>query len=434
LQHLRGELPKTQTNPQRGWHAYTIRLQEFDMGLRNWFQARNYSEVPDSNPARPQPGPVPVSSTASAPEPIPDFDRAVDDAMCLLMYAAETGKTVDDTTRASILHAKTATSAGADDTVTANLLAALTKLAAALSPVTADSLRASSSQTKPTIRSLRMWTCILAVPIMLFSVLAFVSSSISTAIRTDITTANELLIKLRGELGTPAAPTAGTPDAPALPKGLNEGDVVTQLQQYASTIRAIDARSRQLNWFVFRTEWDPFAKYRFDPKENETDRVSNQQEIKKMFQLPVGLPNMPKALDTLTTTYQDVRSFAQDILDLVSVYYGAIATCLLPVLYALLGTCAYLLRSFEEELRTLTFMPSSRANWARFLIAGIGGAVVGLFSNFTITQGASISPLAIAFLVGYAVDVFFSFLESLLQAFTKRKGNTGSPAAGTSTG
>jgi putative flippase GtrA len=79
-------------------------------------------------------------------------------------------------------------------------------------------------------------------------------------------------------------------------------------------------------------------------------------------------------------------------------------------------------------------MPSSRANWARFLIAGIGGAVVGLFSNFTITQGASISPLAIAFLVGYAVDVFFAFLEGLLQAFSRRKGSAGSPASGASTG
>ena len=37
------------------------------------------------------------------------------------------------------------------------------------------------------------------------------------------------------------------------------------------------------------------------------------------------------------------------------------------------------------------------------------GEVVGLFSNFS--QGASLSPLALAFLVGYATDIFFSFLE-----------------------
>jgi len=196
-------------------------------------------------------------------------------------------------------------------------------------------------------------------------------------------------------------------------------------------VRAIDARARQLNWFVFKAERDPFAEYRWNrklsDKEQETNKA-NQEMLKAKFQLPVGLPNMPYALDNLTTTYQDVRSFAQDVLDLVSVSYGAITTCLLPILYALLGTCAYLLRSFEEQLRTLTFTPSSRATWARFLIAGIGGAVVGLFGNFSITEGASISPLAIAFLVGYAVDVFFSFLEGLLQSFTKARNGTASKA------
>src|SRR6202041_633497 len=245
---------------------------------------------------------------------------------------------------------------------------------------------------------------------------------------------------------TDGAPTAGAPGKP-FPPGLSEGDVITQLQQYASTVRAIDARSRQLNWFVFNAEREPFAEYRWDSKDSRKQREEKQQRIKAgeknqsildampdnkkrlkdMFQLPVGLPNMPKALDTLTTTYQDVRSFGQDVLDLVSVYFGAITTCLLPILYALLGTCAYLLRSFEEELRTLTFVPSSKTHWARFLIAGIGGAVVGLF-NFALTQSASVSPLAIAFLVGYAVDVFFSFLEGLLQTFTKAKSPVSSNA------
>jgi putative flippase GtrA len=75
------------------------------------------------------------------------------------------------------------------------------------------------------------------------------------------------------------------------------------------------------------------------------------------------------------------------------------------------------------------------ANSARFLIAGIDGAVVGLFNNFTITQGAAIPPLALAFLVGYVVDVFFSFLKGLLQAFTKtRSGVSARESASSSSG
>src|ERR1035437_2317326 len=318
------------------------------------------SNAADSNATHAQSGKeVQLTSSESAPEPYLDFNRAADDAMWLLMYASETGKTVDDKTRSSILRARALPSAGWDDTIAANLLVALTKLASDLNPVTADSLRASRSNlTKPTIKILRGWTAVLAVPIVLVSLLSFVSSSISSAVRTDITTANDLLVKLRSELGTQEAPTAGTPAQPALPSGLNEGDVITQLQQYASTIRAIDARSRQLNAFVLGAERDPFANLRWDPKLGEKgyaglspdvqqslskkdyDSLTNEQKnaliekqnednqkaLKAKFQLTVGLPNMPADLDTLTGTYQDVRSFAQDILDRVSVYYGAITT------------------------------------------------------------------------------------------------------------
>jgi putative flippase GtrA len=93
--------------------------------------------------------------------------------------------------------------------------------------------------------------------------------------------------------------------------------------------------------------------------------------------------------------------------------------CILPVLYALLGACAYLLRSLTEQIRQRTFTKTN-THIARFLIAAIAGAVVGMFGNFAITESASIPPLAIAFLVGYAADVFFSFLEGLLQTFTRK--------------
>jgi hypothetical protein len=238
-----------------------------------------------------------VSDTRTAPAPASEsftnFDRSVEDAMWLLIYAADTGRNVDDATRNSILRAKAVGSAGWDETIAANLLAALTKLAAQLNPVTADSLRASTDETKPTINSLRKWTFILAVPIILVSLLSFVSSSISSAIRTDISTANELAVKLRAELGTSMAAKGGTSDSPALPKVL-EGDVITQLQLYASTIRAIEARTRQLNWFVLHIERDPFAKYQWSKTLSDADNETNQKDLKKKFQLPVGLPDMPR--------------------------------------------------------------------------------------------------------------------------------------------
>jgi hypothetical protein len=86
------------------------------------------------------------------------------------------------------------------------------------------------------------------------------------------------------------------------------------------------------------------------------------------------------------------------------------------VLYALLGACACLLRSFQAESKLPTFNLLD-FHKARLCIAAIGGSVVGLFSNFSGQLTASVPPLAIAFLVGYAVDVFFAFLEHLLKPF-----------------
>jgi hypothetical protein len=343
------------------------------------------------------------------------FGEALEDAERLLKYAAESGIDIEDDTRDHILQARSAIGAGWDEERAANLLVALAKLAARLKPITAASLKACGDNTRPTVRNYWTVAICLAVVILPFSVASFVGSAISNAMRTDIATANDLAVKLRTQLGPPQAATQPSTAGTDPGTSTNDATAIAELQQFASTTRAIDARARQLNVLVFRTERDPFAQIRNDP-----------QKIHDTFQLPKGLPNLVDADNDLTSVYQDVRYFGQSLLDDVSFFYGAITVCLLPALYALLGTCAYLLRTFEQQMTTRTFTPSV-ANSARFLIAAIGGAVVGLFNNFTIGQGASIPPLAIAFLVGYAVDVFFAFLEGMLQALTKS--STNSPAA-----
>jgi hypothetical protein len=66
-------------------------------------------------------------------------------------------------------------------------------------------------------------------------------------------------------------------------------------------------------------------------------------------------------------------------------------------------------------------MTLSHTTLARLVIAGIAGMVVGLFNNPSITQTGSLPPLALAFLVGYAADIFFAFLEGATQSIYKSK-------------
>ena len=348
------------------------------------------------------------NSSVTYVQPPPYFLEALEDAERLLKYAAEIGIDVGDKTRNSVLEARAAVPKRWNETIVANLLLALSELAARLKPVTAESLR--SFNTRPTVRTYWIVAICLATFIVPFSVASFVAAAISNSITADIATANASAVKLTSQFAAVASETAASS---SLPAGISLKDAVTELQSFASEIRAIYARSRQLNWFIFKTVRDPFME------------LLKTEGYKKTFQLPVPLPNdLAPVVNGRILVFQDARSFGQDTVDDVSVFYGAIGTCILPVLYALLGTCAYLLRSFSQEMSTRTFVPS-HSDSARFLIAAIVGGVVGLFNNFTINQVASIPPLAIAFMVGYAVDVFFSFLEGIIQAFTRSKGGSG---------
>lgn len=125
------------------------------------------------------------------------------------------------------------------------------------------------------------------------------------------------------------------------------------------------------------------------------------------------------ALSDLTGQYQKVRLYASNVLDGTSVLWGAVSTCLLPVLYALLGAGAAVLRAFTQQTEKRIFT-ASYATPARFIVAAIGGGVIGLF-NISLGEGLTASPLALAFLVGYAADVFFSFLEGTMQNVTKTR-------------
>jgi len=343
------------------------------------------------------------------------FGDALIDAERLLKYAAETGVEVDPAVRAAVLQARSTPVASWTEPITDGLLDALTKLASLLKPVTAASLRAWNEDTSATVLYYLRVAIILACVIVPASIASFATSALSNSLRTDIASANDFAVKLRAQLGeTPPAPAPGAP-APALPAGISEIEVISELSEYASTIRLIDSRARELNWMVLPHVAVP------------SQRPGGKNH--PAYELNPALPNFWEARDSATATYQSVRYFAQSLLNNVSIFYGALNTCILPVLYALLGTCAYLLRNFESQMSNHTFIPSP-ANSARFLIAAIGGAVVGLFNNFTITPEASVPPLALAFLIGYAVDVFFAFLEGLLKSFTRNE-TPQTPAANT---
>ena len=112
--------------------------------------------------------------------------------------------------------------------------------------------------------------------------------------------------------------------------------------------------------------------------------------------------------------------------DILQIQAGAISLevmslYLLPILYGLVGACAYILRTLSEQIKDRTFKFTSKV---RLQLRMVLGALAGLsIAWFAQGEGAtsfldSITPLALAFLAGYSVELLFSAMDAFIEAFS----------------
>jgi hypothetical protein len=96
---------------------------------------------------------------------------------------------------------------------------------------------------------------------------------------------------------------------------------------------------------------------------------------------------------------------------------------ILPLLYGLLGTCVFVLRTLSSEIRSRTYSEASHIGFRIRLYLGMLGGMV--FAWFAIPESAdglfmSLSPFAVAFLAGYSVELLFAAMDRFLGAFTSK--------------
>jgi hypothetical protein len=91
----------------------------------------------------------------------------------------------------------------------------------------------------------------------------------------------------------------------------------------------------------------------------------------------------------------------------------------LPLLYGLLGALAYILRTLSREIQNVTFTRGSEIRYSlRWPLGMLGGVTVGLFFDPADVSGlAAITPLGLAFLAGYGVELLFTGLDRMVSAF-----------------
>jgi hypothetical protein len=116
--------------------------------------------------------------------------------------------------------------------------------------------------------------------------------------------------------------------------------------------------------------------------------------------------------------YQVIRDESEDISQKRKEFITGITTFLLPVLYAILSAFLYTFRSWcEKHSAGESFQSPDRTS--RFLMAGIAGIAIGAFNDL-FPKEVLFSPLALAFIVGYAIDVFTSRLDVLIENLKKK--------------
>lgn len=118
---------------------------------------------------------------------------------------------------------------------------------------------------------------------------------------------------------------------------------------------------------------------------------------------------------------------------------NALQGYVLPLLYGLLGAFIFVLRTLLKEIKSLTYSFDSEIRYRlRLTLGSLGGMIVGWFLKpEDATALASLSPMAIAFLMGYNVDVLFSIMDRFIDSIkewtntksAEEKNSEPSPAA-----
>jgi len=113
-------------------------------------------------------------------------------------------------------------------------------------------------------------------------------------------------------------------------------------------------------------------------------------------------------------TLEEILSTSKSVPTILSQYF-------LPMLYGLLGSLTYILRTLSTEIEGVTFKRASASRYSlRWPLGMLAGVTVGLFFDPARFAGlAAITALGIAFLAGYGVELFFTGLDGLVRTFTR---------------
>lgn len=358
-----------------------------------------------------------------------DLSQALTDAERLLEHAASRGLLPLEgdsaqSTQAMICDLVSAVEAARNGNLSQNAVIAFwvsyARLAAILKPVTASSLAACK---KISLTGLKLWSTALVTMVIVFSIFLFMSTSTLNDTSELIDQQNAAALQLWSNvqmLSSETSQDAAHGSDPQSVAIIAERTFSAMVEFSRKSAWLLQTASRLNGWF---TPWW------MRPSIDDVSFSGAGKEHLDHLNVPPGLSTVAEikaeAINQIKA-YQNIREFALGLYKIDTLIYSALSTYALPAVYALLGAFLYGFRLYSRLIRRMEFSPSA-AHSARYFIAAIAGLVVGLFGSL-LPKSLALPPLAIALLVGYGVEAFFSRLDDFIRR-VKAEADAAHPAA-----
>jgi hypothetical protein len=349
------------------------------------------------------------------------LQQAVEDGQLLLAYAARAGLGVDQGLVKTIVNAKTflddGAAEGASNEAEAEFWSALDKLARHVRPASIASIRATTElyQDQSVVR---YWTSFFT---RRGSRERLVSDAIVAVRRTRFWSLVWLFVLLLAQIYWVIGSTV-TKDIPNLLKKADE---------------LVEAKSG-LKKKAIAEKREPADDPEIQELEAELDKLNEEmgtnyeilEKWNRVWQIPVSLLGRiekPLSGGSPTNTFTNAPlpyTRLQKSLITAQFTLTAMTLYLLPLLYGLLGAFTFVLRSLSIETQRLTYSRASNTKYRlRIYMGALAGLVVVWFVPVESAQTSTtflkaLTPLALAFLAGYSVEILFAGLDRLVNAFT----------------
>lgn len=165
-----------------------------------------------------------------------------------------------------------------------------------------------------------------------------------------------------------------------------------------------------LVWMVgsgFEAKLPPYFQAQYDHQKQRVTNNDNKPDVDK--QELIGELDLKRKLHEVRVVYFENLLAADFVLNSFQGY-------ILPLLYGLLGAFIYVLRSLMGEIKSLTYSYDSEIRYRlRLTLGALGGMIIGWFLKPDEAGAvASLSPMALAFLMGYNVDLLFTLMDKLI--------------------